>query len=442
MSIEPFYGVLYDNKKDLGKLLAPPYDVLTQRLRDAYLKKHPNNIVHLDLQPELPNDDERSNRYTRAKALYSSWLSESILSVLPRKSFYIYTQSYQLDNVQFTRIGVVALVGVQSFQDGAILPHERTFEGPKEDRLKLLSALQAHLSQVFLLYKDPNNLVDNLYSGLSDKDPIAFAKDEENIIHKLYSIDDASAQDTIKELLSSKVLYIADGHHRLETAYNYSRIMRKKYGDKKGPYDYTLAFLCNMHQPGLSVMAYNRYLIPPLGSRIRNLLIEHGFNLQEYPVDRLSSRNGIKDLKVILNSLKKEQGFALALVSQKDNPRVELVTLKKPLFTEIVKGIENKGFKECVAKLDVTVVDKYIFDDLLGIEDAKKKDVLMYEKGYISALDELRSGRIDGAILLAPLSPLDVAEVSDENERMPQKSTYFYPKLLTGLIIYDYERSI
>jgi len=203
----------------------------------------------------MPEDQSEQDRYERAKQTYEGWLKDRALTPSPKEALYLAVQTYSLGGAALTRVGVVGLVDAFSLQQGGILPHERTFEGPKKDRLELLRSLEAHLSQIFLLYRGEGDPTLELWESIGKDTYIREALDADGTLHRLYPIENHEAIGRIRAFLSKKRMYVADGHHRLETALTYAKERIEAGAPLEGAHRYTLAFLCNMDQPGLKFLA-------------------------------------------------------------------------------------------------------------------------------------------------------------------------------------------
>ena len=436
--IRAFRGLLYSSEtRDVTTLIAPPYDVLDEARRDWYLQRSPFNVVHADLPPKRPEDQTERERYVRAKQVYEGWVKEGALVPSSRDALYLAVQTYSQGGAVLTRAGVVGLVDALSLQKGGILPHERTFEGPKKDRLELLRSLEAHLSQIFLLYRGDGDPSLELWESLKKDTYLLEAYDADGTLHRLYPVENPEAIRGIREFLAPKRMYVADGHHRLETALNYAKERIESGAPLEGAYRYTLAFLCNMDQPGLKILGYHRLLRPSCGNDLSQKLAQEGFGI--IPLKEAVSPEAIESA---LSDSKLRYGFSFGLIEQeKDRPTFKLVTLSHGHYRTLKEGLIQGGLDESVASLDVALVDRYVLGDILGLDDASKKEHIVYEPDLRKVIGLVDSQAIKAGILLNPLSPEEVIRVSEASQKMPQKSTYFYPKLLTGLVVYDLNRS-
>lgn len=438
--IRAFRGLVYASEnRDVSPFVAPPYDVLDEQKREAYLSKSPWNIVYVDLPTKNPEDVGEQDRYERAKQLYEAWIREDRFRLAPKKALYLSSQTYPFAGDTLTRVGLIGLVDVLALQEGGILPHEKTFEGPKKDRLQLLRSIRAHLSQIFLFYQSDQDPSLKIWESIDKEAYLREAYDADGVLHRLYAIEDQEAIERVQGHLASKRLYVADGHHRLETSLIYAKERMEAGEQADGPHRYTLAFLCNMNQPGLKILGYHRLLKPPFGHHLEESVKEAGFALLEE-----KKNPSLEDVERSLLELKSRGGIGLALLKKTPLGRiVRLAFLPQEYREKLQSRLVQEGLDESVAGLDVTLTDRFILEEVLGLHDAdRKKEGVVYEPDLRKAMELIERGEVQAGILLNPLTPDKVVRVSDAKQKMPQKSTYFFPKLLTGLVVYDLARSL
>src|SRR3990172_10623964 len=263
--IAPFRGILYNpNKiKDMSTVIAPPYDVISPEGQERLYQNSDYNIVRLDFGKEGPSDDQGHNKYTRAASEFKAWQENGILVRDEMPAIYIYEQDYRLkDGSIKTRKGFMALVRLEELDSGVILPHERTLSGPKTDRLNLTKATDANFSPIFSLYSDPEMKTSALLSGESKTLPIVNVQGEDGANNRLWRVTDESIINGLIREISDKMIFIADGHHRYETALNYRNEMREKHPDYTGRegFYYTLMYFSNMDDEGLTVFPTHRLI--------------------------------------------------------------------------------------------------------------------------------------------------------------------------------------
>lgn len=427
--IIPFRGILYNKikVKDLSSVVTPPYDVITPKKQDEYYKRSPYNIVRLDLGKEAGGDSPKNNKYTRADDFINEWLEKDVLTRDERPAFYFHTHIYILKNKsKKIRSGFISLVKIEDFESGVVLPHEKTFKKVKSDRLDLLQNCQANLSQVFALYPDKSNNINKLFNACLNKPDIEL-KDEEGSIHRLWKITDTNTIKKIAKNIEKKPLFIADGHHRYETALNYRNERRKK--DKKftgeEPYNYVMMYLSNMDDVGLTILPTHRLLRDFEPLKMNEL--EKYFSVKKFPFK--DTKQQTSQLKILIGQMEKEglkkHLFGLYLSGEK-----AFLLLRLKDHNHVIEKMEHGKPKEW-AELDVVVL-QYIL--IHSIFKAKEEDI------FYLADTETACGKVDkkeakAVILLNPTKISQVKKIASLGERMPHKSTYFYPKILTGLVI-------
>ncbi len=250
--IYPFKGILYNQKEisDLAEVVAPPYDVISSQAQDRYYQNSDYNIIRLILGKTYPRDTESNNRYTRSRDTLGNWLKTGILKRDEKPAVYFYEQDYSIFGKPYTRRGIISLVRLEDFKDEVILPHEMTFSAAKEDRLNLLRATHANLSSIFAFYEDNDNTISGVINDYLTRKPIIDLEDEDRVRHKLWAISESGHIAKIKEDLEGKILFIADGHHRYETALNFRNEMKSKTGrfNKEEDYNRVMVYLVDINQ--------------------------------------------------------------------------------------------------------------------------------------------------------------------------------------------------
>ncbi len=427
--IAPFRGILYDPKKvDFSKVLAPPYDVIDPAERERLAKLDPHNCVQLI----LPEAGEGGDRYQAAAKTFASWLESGVLRRDDRKAVYRYTQVFthpDLDNREITRTGFIACVRLHAFDEKVVLPHERTLSAPKQDRLALMSATSAHFSQIFSLFKDQSGDVERLFRKVEREQPVFDVRLPDGVRHVLWRMADAETIGKLRHLMSQKKLYIADGHHRYETML----ALRDKLGgiDKLSQYSaaqYATMFLCPMDQDGLVILPTHRILHSVQGFSAATMLDK----AKEYfIVEKIE--NGATNAAAIRRAVADAHAHqpALATVFPGD-PHAWKLTLA-PQVNALALGLASRA----VAKLDVTILHGLILEKILGITPAAQEAAtnLRYVKDTASALAQVGKPGVQAVFLLSPSSVETVRHVADQGEVMPQKSTYFFPKIASGAVI-------
>jgi uncharacterized protein (DUF1015 family) len=262
VEVSPFKGLIYNQKKinKLDEVMSPPYDIISKEMQSELYKKHPQNFVRLILGKIKPDDSEEDNRYSRAKLLFSKWIKESILVHSEKPSIFPYKIQYKIKNQPRVMNGFFILLKIDP-EYKQVKAHERTLSKPKADRLDLMRACQANLEPIQLLYMDENDKIRNLIDKSIDK-PIIDVKGYDGFIHKLWRVDDSSILSIIQKELEDKILFIADGHHRYQTAINYAKEVKEKTDDtnEKAPFNYRMVILANIFDKGLSILPTHRLI--------------------------------------------------------------------------------------------------------------------------------------------------------------------------------------
>jgi len=402
-NVKPFQPYRYSAKAgDPGKLITQPYDKISPPMQARYLAASPYNLVRVILGEKRDSDIAADNVYTRAARYFEDWIQQGILAQDPAPGFYAYFQDFEVPDTgeRLTRQGFIGLGKVEDYSAGIVYRHEQTLSGPKKDRLEVLRHTRAHFGQIFMLYPDREGSVDQELDQATRGAPLLDVTDEYGARHRLWAIPDATR---IQTLMQPMKLLIADGHHRYETALNY----RNEHPDDPAA-QYVMMTFVNMYSPGLKILATHRVL--------RNL---QGLDL----LSKVTSEWSVKKA-TLLTELKRELNSAAP-----QTVRIGIVTASEALLL-------SRPRKE--GELDVPVLHQEILGKWLGIgEDAVREEkYIQYVRGMDAAAAEVRERGAQVAFLLDPTPIDDMARVAFAGGVMPQKSTDFYPKLLTGVTIY------
>ena len=263
-TILPFKGLRYNPEKikDISKVITPPYDVISEKERDDYYQLHPDNIIRLILSKDIPGDDQSNNKYTRSAEFFDTWRKEEILKEETESAIYIYAQEFTLSGKKYTRRGFISLVKLEDFQTGEIYPHEHTLAKPKEDRMNLMKACNANLSQVFTFFEDEDSKISNFLHKVSEGDPDIDFTDIYGVKNSLWAIKDKIVIEELILQMKKRALFIADGHHRYETALFYRDYIKGKENEQNSnedsPADYIMMMCVSMEDPGLQILPTHR----------------------------------------------------------------------------------------------------------------------------------------------------------------------------------------
>lgn len=411
-TVIPFRGLRYNTSK-VGRIehvIAPPYDVIKTEERIDLEARHPANIIRLILSQPRDDDTIDANQYTRAATLMNQWISDNTLVRDITPNYYIYDQSFNApDGKNYTRRALIALVKLEPFENKVILPHEKTHAGPKADRLNLMRECHANLSPIFLLYADPAGKIEEIMQGFTDvHDPEIDCAETFGSTHQLWCLDDAERNREIQNLFSSKPLLIADGHHRYETALAFQEEMFQKAANAKASgYDYMMMNLVRMESPGLAVLAIHRLLDNLSSEQISYAIAKMPEVFEVHNIDTQAN------LMAKLDALRGKS--AVGMYTADDNYRLLIPSSTTPKH------------------LDVTLVQETIIKEMFQIETLAEH--ISYTAYADDAITHVKDGSDRVALLMNPTPVEQVLDVAMAGSTMPQKSTYFYPKMATGFVL-------
>lgn len=432
--IIPFHGTRYDATVvgDIKHVVAPPYDIIDAVGQKALHDRHPQNIIRLELGLDQPGDSPTHNRYTRAGSTLRDWLTSGALTRDTQPTLYYHTIEYlppyaTPGSPTKTLKGFLTTVKLEALDSGHIYPHENTRSAAKTDRLNLLEACKTNFSPIWSLYSDPQGIVMSLLETAVKGAPARFDfQDDDGFRQQLWAITDPTILATVIETLGPQPLFIADGHHRYETALNYQKHRRQQAGSSDGqhPYDNVLMLLTALEDPGLTVLPTHRVTTTMLPSydRVQSLL-SATFDLQEFPFTVATQATTRKTFIAAMRTNGRTMPvFGLAL---KGDSRYVTLTLK-PTHRPPTHASPR-------TKLDVSLLQQLVVATLCPTQP--EQEAILYTKNDDEALDWVANGTGTGALLLNATKVSEVQAVATASERMPHKSTYFFPKPLTGLVM-------
>jgi uncharacterized protein (DUF1015 family) len=403
--IRPFHGVRYRlaQPAEAGNVICPPYDVISPAGAEALRARDPHNVVRLEL-PEGMGDD----RYATGARLFQEWLAAGVLAPDSQPCLYLYGQRYTTEDGPRERLGVLAALKVEPFESGVVLPHEQTFPKHKEDRFRLLTAARAQFSPIFGLYAAPEAGVRAVLDRCAAAPPAAVATDPEGVEHRLWPVSDPAVIAHLAGVLAERPVFIADGHHRYETALRY----RGEHADEHAA-ACVMTFLVEMNDPGLVLFPTHRLVKPPLppAAELR-ARFEPYFRLEDVSLAEADALDH-HQLGVVL-----PDGSAWRL------------TLRDPHALDALDTDHSPAWRD----LDVAILHRLVLAELLGITDAHED--IVYTRDPRESRDRVLSGEFSGSFLLPAPQVEELKAVAGAGDRMPEKSTYFWPKAMTGLVIY------
>jgi uncharacterized protein (DUF1015 family) len=437
--IQPFRAYRYDtNRVALKDVLTQPYDKISPEMQDRYYAASPYNLITIEKGRVLPGDSDTNNVYTRAAKKVDEWIAEKILAQDAAPSIYIYSQEFLVPGTQTrrVRIGFIALGRVEDYDAHVVFRHERTLSAPKADRIELLRQTRVQTGQLFLLYDDPSRIIDSLLEDTARKSIPLDLTDEYGVIHRLWPVDDPAFVRRIQSAMKDKKLVIADGHHRYETALNYRNEGRAKSGkaDPLAAYEFAMMTFINTHSRGLTVLPTHR-VVGNLANfdfeKFRKSLSPY-FDWYAYPFQNPEER--ATALAEFRKDLEGESHGRRAIGVYPGGGSFFLFLLRRDAGLESVLPDVSEGQRG----LDVVLLHRLILDKGLGISAeavAAEKNV-GYEREIEAAIARVDRGEAQIAFLLKAVRVQQVADIALAGDVLPQKSTDFYPKLLSGVAIY------
>jgi uncharacterized protein (DUF1015 family) len=413
--VRPFRALRYDPARvDLSRVIVPPYDVVAAEDRAAFFERDPHNAIRLELTRDVA--DEASTDYRHVREALDAWVAERVLTRDAEPALYPLRQTFTApDGSRLAREGFFALVHLEDYARRIVRPHERTLAGPKADRLKVLRAARANLSVVFLLYEDREHALAPLLRDALERAAVGTARDESGAEHRLARLADPAAIGVIARFLADRPVVIADGHHRYETALTY-RDERRAAGEGDGPdapHEWLLVYLANAFAPGSLLLPIHRLVLKgalPTEAGLRERL--PGWECRSVPIADASELPEL--IARHLEPLRDRHAFAA------DDASGQL-----RIFSRVQRD----------AELTVRVIHREVIEGVFGLDEAAvRAGAIAYPKSALQTARDLRAGRGAVALYLNPLTPEDVFRVTGAGEVLPQKSTFFTPKLPSGLV--------
>lgn len=417
--IKPFQALRFQPEKagEIAELVCPPYDIISDEQRTQYLSKNPYNIIRL----ELPKG---KNPYEEAGKTLQNWLEQEILKQDEKPSLYIYEEEFSVQGTVKKFKGCIARVKLEEFSKGVVLPHEETLSKAKQDRFNLMKATNCNFSQIYSLYMDEQHEITARLDRLSDSTPVNELTDTDSVTHRLWIVTDPEEIEAICQAFADKKLYIADGHHRYETALNYRNYCRENGIGDEG-HDYVMMMLVDMEHPGLVVLPTHR-LVRDLAHFDKEELLKGCSAYFD-----ITEEEDIHSAEAKLAELYEQGKKAFAFYCGENS--YSLMVLKDANAAAALLP----GKSQALQQLDVTVLHTLVLEKVFGIdaENMAKQINLTYVKQFEDAIASVDNGKAQCAFILNPTRVTEIRDVAAAGEKMPQKSTYFYPKLITGLVM-------
>lgn len=420
-TIRPFTGLRFNVPSgQLAEIVAPPYDVISPDEREELAAQDPHNVVRLTLPEQNPDDRSKFVKYARSASTLEEWRREGVLAAEEFPSYYRYTQTFSVPGTELshTRTKLVATIKVEPYANKVVLPHEQTFPKHKEDRLRILEATRSHLECIFGLYEDDTLALHNAVANAPATPLNDFVTEVDGIRHQFDRIDDPEVCAQITGLMADKKVWIADGHHRYETALAF----REQLGEQAGPVaeDFMMMALCSISDPGLVLLPTHR-ILKPMDLDVAGLRARFA---EHFAVRDVSNTHLMAEIEKIRENGGRAFGIAL--------PGGTGFVAEVNDLDALVRDIAGEGSDD-LNRLDVSILHRYIFEKLLGLTG---HDFFTYTRIEREALDAVESGA-PIAFLMTPPTVDDMRTIAVGGEFMPQKSTYYYPKLLSGMVMWS-----
>lgn len=429
-TIAPFRGTRYDPTKagNLSRVVTLPYDRVTPKLQEKYYSQSEFNICRVIKGKEEPGDTDTSNVYTRAAGYWRDWRDEGVVAEDGEPAIYAYYQMFSVDGQRYTRRGMCVMVELEDYDQGGIKPHERTLDAPKQDRLKLLLATDTHFGQVFQLYPDDTNEVAEALAPLCEGTPDVDVEvaEEPGVRHRLWRVTDEATIAAVQSLMEGRQLFIADGHHRYETALNYRNLRLAEYTGGPDGHNprYAMMTLVGMSDPGLVVLPTHRALHGLPGFNISKLIASL--------YSHFSVAIGLRRDEMLKRLDEARQDPARHAFGLYGGGKFTFLELTDDEIMEQLAPDRTEEWRE----LDVAILHEVVLEKLLGIDKAAQaaKTNIDYDRSAQQAIDRVDSGTHQCVFFMNPTRMEQIREVAGRGEVMPQKSTDFYPKLVTGAV--------
>ncbi|MFC1917740.1 DUF1015 domain-containing protein [Chloroflexota bacterium] len=431
--VHPFRGVQYNQGliANLADVICPPYDIINSSLQRELYRRSEYNFVRLEFQHEFPQDTGEDNKYTRAAAVLCDWLDKGVLLLDKSPAIYLHDHHFMHQGRKYRRRGMTVLVRLEEWSKMVVRPHEGTLNRPKSDRLNLLWALKANTSPILALFTDEEKRIASVLDRRSKEEPIIRVTDFNDEEHILWPIVDGKSVSQICEVLAGQPLYIADGHHRYESAltYMHERIAcaEKVTGDE--PFHYVMMTIVDFDDPGLVILPAHR-LVGGLSHAVLGRVLdrlETFFDIEEVPLISSDIAGQVEDM------LSDGEGEVRLLMYGLDRKSLYLLRLKD---TEGVAKMMPHFHSEHYRKLNVSVLDHVVLEKILGVGVEEDNVMVHYLSDAVEAVQKVQAAEYQLVFMLNPVRSRVIKDIADAGDRMPRKSTYFYPKLPSGLVFY------
>jgi len=423
--IRPLRAIFYNQErfKDLSSLVCPPYDVISPKQQDYYYNISPYNFIRILLRKEMPGE----NKYVSSGKAFREWLKEGVLVQAQGPAVYFYSQQYIIRGEKKLRLGFIALLKLQD-KGSSILGHENTRSQAKQDRTNILRKTKANLSPIFVVFKDRKRVIQRVFEQhIAGRSPLVDVTDTEKTRHQLWNVDEPGILEFIQSGMKKEDVFIADGHHRYEVSCAYRDEMRKKLGDKFSEdlsFNYTLSYFTSSDQRGLSIMPIHRLLRLDTETDLAPFLK----CLKEYfDVERVKEKSRFFFLL-------EKGGSCEHVIGMYKNKSYFLLRLKNIRILDKEMGDKPKEYRS----LDTAILNQLIFKGILNLTP-EDKDIIKYSANPEECIEEANADSKAVAFFLNPVKIENIMAVALKGDKMPPKSTYFYPKVLSGLVVHKHD---
>lgn len=425
VDVKPLEAIVYNQEKvAISDVVAPPYDVISSEYRKFLSDKSDFNIVNLILPEGSKDPADQGNRYENAEQTFHNWIGSEILIKLEKPCIFYVLQKYTTENGrQIVRKGFIARNKIEDFSTKNILPHEFTMGGPKEDRLNLTKKCNANFSQIFMVYSDPEKQIESAIDF--SQTPFIDVFDDNGVEHIVFKIEDENIISHIENVMKNKTLLIADGHHRYETALNYSKLSNSPAAQ------YVMSYFTNLDDENLLVFPTHRIITKWIEPYVLLEKVKKYFDVKDFTFDG-ANKSDIKSK--FLQAIEDENINQISMgLYMKNVNKFYLLTLRE----NVDSILDEYNVPDVLKKLDLTVLHKVLITKEFEFseEEQMSQTGIKYIKQEAEAFDMIDSGKAEASFIMAYPKIKDIKEISEAGFRMPQKSTYFYPKLLSGIVI-------
>jgi uncharacterized protein (DUF1015 family) len=441
VDISPFHGIRFNPEKvrDLADAVTPPYDVIPGDKQKAYYEQHPYNVIRLDKNMPTDSDTPEDNPHTRAAGHFKKWMDEKILIREEEPSFYVTTVRFDIGGKPVTRTGLIAAVRLEPFSSGAILPHEETFSKVKSERLALMKACHANFSHIFSIYSDQGSVSGILESAVKNTSPLQAFTDDAGHAHKVWKITSPDIHEKVKNAFIKQRLFIADGHHRYETALNYRQYIKDNANDfdDNHPANFIMMYLCDINDPGLIILPTHR-LLSGIPEAERKKLISDASQYFDIETIAISGENTTAAMDTLEGKMRENSSNHVIGLVMKNEPAYYLMKLK----TGAMESLFKNEIPAPLMGLDVTILTRLVLMKLMGLDQKNLDDesLIHYTSRIDDAVTSVQKEENDVAFILNPPSNDQVRQIAEAGYTMPRKTTFYYPKVVTGQVMNRLDR--